>query len=116
MTTTIIILAIALIVWMVLYFRLKADYKDLDKCFDANAEKWNTTANHNSRLTAQLDQLSFDYNELHRCYDKQLAQAKKDDEEIIALRRANENLLIEYNRYHRKRGVDGRFVKKGGKV
>lgn len=139
---TIIIIALALAILAVLYFRLRADYKELNNAFNANAKKWNATANQNSRLTAQLDQLSIDADktdkelfeqikhngglhraideliaekrELQRCYDAQLEQAKKDDEEIIALRRANEELLIKYNRYHRKQGADGRFVKKGG--
>lgn len=71
-TIIIIILVFTTIVWMVRYFRLRVDYKDLVR--------------ENVRLYAQLDQLSKNY----------------------------KKLLIEYNRYHRKRGADGRFVKKGG--
>lgn len=144
-TIIIIILALALAVLAVLYFRLRADYKELNNAFEINATKYMDYAlfeQENKRLTAQLDRLATDADktdkelfeqtkhngglhkaidelraekrELQRCYDAQLAQAKIDDEEIIALRRANEELLIKYNRYHRKQGADGRFVKKGG--
>ena len=144
---TIIIIALALAILAVLYFRLRADYKELNNAYQDNANNYMDYVlceQENWKLTAQLDQLSIDADktdkelfesirhsaglqkaideliaekrELQRCYDLQLEQAKKDDEEIIALRWPNEDILIKYNLYQGKRGVDGRFVKKGGKV
>lgn len=102
-TIIIIILAFALAIFAALYFRLRSDKKN----------EWQS---HNEKLSSQLDQLSDDY-------EKLLSDKNEQGNLLDAYKKANDQLSknykeleSKYNRYHRKRGADGRFVKKGGKV
>ena len=97
MTTTIIILAIALIVWMVLYFRLRADYKELNNAYQDNANNYMDYVlceQENWKLTAQLDQLSIDADKT----DKELFESIRHS---AGLQKAIDELLAEKQKVQR---------------